>query len=285
MITNNLKTIYYRGYLKSCNYRCGYCPFSKNEMSKEELKKDKECLDKFIKYLDSSADSAVTVFFIPYGEVLIHDYYLETIADLSSRDYIDKICVQTNNSFDLHKLTYSDKIRLWCSYHPTQVSFEKFLAKCKDMYEAVYEFSVGAVADYSQIENLTLMRRQLPPDVYMWLNKLRKYSEVEIKEFLNIDPLFGLQLERIKSDTSKCTAGKESVYIDHMGNIYACNISKYKMGNIYDKTFNPANCASPFCSCFLAYSNRTDLQLLNLFKDEKLLRVMKRKSFTYKNPL
>ena len=34
--------ILYRGSLKSCNYRCNYCPFSKHPRSERELLRDRE---------------------------------------------------------------------------------------------------------------------------------------------------------------------------------------------------------------------------------------------------
>ena len=36
------RTVLYRGSLKSCNYRCSYCPFSKHPRSERELLKDRE---------------------------------------------------------------------------------------------------------------------------------------------------------------------------------------------------------------------------------------------------
>ena len=33
--------ILYRGTLKSCNYRCSYCPFAKHPIGNRELQQDK----------------------------------------------------------------------------------------------------------------------------------------------------------------------------------------------------------------------------------------------------
>ena len=38
----NAKTLLYRGSLKSCNYHCSYCPFSKHPQSMRELTIEKE---------------------------------------------------------------------------------------------------------------------------------------------------------------------------------------------------------------------------------------------------
>ena len=45
-------TILYRGSLKSCNYRCGYCPFSKRRGSRREYDRDRE---QWLRFVDSLA--------------------------------------------------------------------------------------------------------------------------------------------------------------------------------------------------------------------------------------
>lgn len=48
--------ILYRGCLKSCNYNCSYCPFSKHGMSVKELEKDKKQWFAFIESLQKQAE-------------------------------------------------------------------------------------------------------------------------------------------------------------------------------------------------------------------------------------
>ena len=45
------RMVLYRGALKSCNYRCGYCPFSKHPQSERELLKIKSNGSVFAKAL------------------------------------------------------------------------------------------------------------------------------------------------------------------------------------------------------------------------------------------
>lgn len=64
------KTISYRGYLKSCNYSCSYCPFSKHRASVSELEKDRQS---FVRFCDSMENRAAefsvgAVFVVPYGK-------------------------------------------------------------------------------------------------------------------------------------------------------------------------------------------------------------------------
>ena len=47
--------VLYRGSLKSCNYHCSYCPFSKHPMSERELDRDLMQWCSFVKRLMKKA--------------------------------------------------------------------------------------------------------------------------------------------------------------------------------------------------------------------------------------
>ncbi len=86
-------TIVYRGSLKSCNYHCSYCPFSKHKMSDRELEKDRECWTAFCESVKKRVNtfSIGAVFITPYGEALIHHWYWEGLACLSNLEGIPGI--------------------------------------------------------------------------------------------------------------------------------------------------------------------------------------------------
>lgn len=96
------KTVYYRGILKSCNYSCSYCPFSKTPFSLKQLEKDKEALERFCSRIETMED--VGIMFLPYGEALIHSYYFEQMSRLGKQDNIRFLACQTNLSFDIETL-------------------------------------------------------------------------------------------------------------------------------------------------------------------------------------
>ena len=62
--------ILYRGSLKSCNYYCSYCPFSKRKISQKELEKDKEQWDAFVMSLTEKGGAlgVRALMVVPYGE-------------------------------------------------------------------------------------------------------------------------------------------------------------------------------------------------------------------------
>ena len=78
-ITGGKRTVSYRGNLKSCNYRCSYCPFSKHRSTAAELEKDRQ---NFLRFCDSVEEretelSIGAVFVVPYGEASVHRWYWE----------------------------------------------------------------------------------------------------------------------------------------------------------------------------------------------------------------
>lgn len=263
----NLKTIYYRGLLRSCNYKCSYCPFHFPHHS--DFSADENALKRFCERIHEQ-DGKLTVMFVPQGEALIQEYYHHAIAALCGFDNISIIGCQTNLSFDVKKLssivTYNSfKLSLWCTFHPSRVSLSDFLKQCERLIEGGIKFCVGAVGAPAAIPVLKELRRKLPSAIYMWINILKglsNYTNDDLEVFSDLDPLFRLELENYPADPALCIAGRESIFVEGNGDYFACNISKVKLGNFYreEKIVPPKICLSKKCSCFLAYSNRIELR-------------------------
>ena len=268
------KTIYYRGFLKSCNYRCSYCPFSKKPDSPRQIEKDREALERFCGRTELFTDTGIML--LPYGEALIHPYYHEQMERLVRRDHVRFLACQTNLSFDidttLSRYTNPGKLKLWCSFHPSQTTVEDFISQCRKLKRYGIPFSVGAVGDPEMLPVIQRLRRQLDPDVYLWINDMdgrrRAYTGEETEAFAKLDPLFVLEQKKLPADIMKCRGGQDSVFVNGKGEMYACNISKIPLGNIYQEepaSMDQRACRSKTCSCYLAYSNRLDLEELKVF--------------------
>ncbi|MCL1790259.1 MAG: STM4011 family radical SAM protein [Peptococcaceae bacterium] len=341
--TKHHNTIYYRGLLRSCNYRCSYCPFHKTSRSthtKEEVytkeetpikegtqaqerayakkealdrerARDRLALEKFCAKVPEIGNN-LSVMFVPHGEALIHSYYQEALAQLCASASIAKVGCQTNLSFSVENflghLGFSpknqsrrdmnntksvlSKIRLWCTFHPTQTSLDQFLKQCQELYQNKILFSVGAVGLPKHTEILTELRRLLPRNIYLWINAAEgmniTYTQHDISNLLAIDPLFIYELQDHPAQPAHCRGGKESFFVEANGTIFPCLISRNKLGNIYDpQPFSPPPTSSSLppnptpvpvplnhktpptpskiirntrsCHCYLAYSNRTDI--------------------------
>lgn len=271
------KTVVYRGSLKSCNYRCSYCPFSKHRALKGETEKDREALLRFCNSIKERAESENigAVFITSYGEAAIYEYYWDAMAGLSQTSSVEYVGIQTNLSFDVFHVTgrfeksggLKEKLRLWATFHPEMTAAEDFAEKCRILTGMGVSVCAGAVGVPENIRLIKNLRVLLPPEVYLWINKMdglgRSYTREEINAFLSADPFFENELKLHAADPDMC-AGR--CFVESDGKVHTCNISRTKPANWYDSSpeeiWSPL-CTRKICSCYLAYGGRTDFE--NLF--------------------
>ena len=300
------KTICYRGSLKSCNYRCSYCPFSKHRASVQELEKDRQ---NFGRFCESIADRAAefdigAVFVVPYGEASIHRWYWEGLGRLAGLDSLERVGLQTNLSFSVEECLaifdlYSGdanrengreidrgisgaarrKLCIWATFHPEMTDMETFVDKCHRLADSGVNLCVGAVGAPQNILLLGRLRERLSPDLYLWINKMdglgRAYTEEEKRAFLELDPFFGLECGSPAADVAMCS---DRCFVEADGRIRACNIGRIKEGNWYqseqEEIFRPL-CGKKRCSCYLAYGGRVDFEGRQFFGAYPIFRVPK----------
>lgn len=293
------KQIFYRGHIKSCNYSCEYCPFSKH-ISQRELEKDLSELERFVSFMENNV-YAGAVMITPYGEALIHEYYWRAMAKLSRIPEIDLVGCQTNLSFPINRMLAiyeeaggcKEKLRLWCTFHPSVVSSESFLGQCEILNAEKISYCIGCVGVPENIEILVKVRKELSQDIYMWVNPMdglgRTYTQDEIEVFTKIDIFFPYLLKRKKAQPQKCKGCRgESLFVSSNGDITPCNISRKKLGNIYELLDNNRQsedtdskdneiikCGQRECSCFLAYCNRLDYPELLFYGKYPAFRIPK----------
>ena len=283
---SELEHIAYRGYLRSCNYRCAYCPFSKQRSSAGELAQDKAALKRFVDKVEQLQGS-LTIQLLPYGEALIHDYYWQALAELSQLRQVRAVGCQTNLSFDVGSALalfaqaggVVSKLRLWGTFHPTMTTVPDFAAQCTALRQKGVRFSTGAVGDPAHLAEITALRQALPADVYLWINRLdglkRPYTAAERTAFAAIDPYFALELSEPAADAAKCSGGRRSLFVQSDGACYSCNVSRRKLGNFYveDRLAETGRCSARRCSCYLAYALREDIAPLTFFDQHPAFRV------------
>lgn len=226
------KQFFYRGYLTSCNYSCGYCPFSKRKMTEEQRRNDQEALEKFLCQMEGETEKHALLI-VPYGEALIQEYYWVAMARFSQIPSEEYIGCQTNLSFPVGKMLSvyeasggeKQKLRLWCTFHPSMTTVETFVMQCEQLEQAGIAYCVGAVGNPDEIFQIQKLREQLPEHVYVWINQMdgrkRNYTEEEIRRFQEIDPYFTLELRHYPADSSKC---RKSVFQEADGSRYFCNL-------------------------------------------------------------
>lgn len=245
-------------------------------MTERQKDRDREALWNFIAQMKKE-NNKHAVQIVPYGEALVHTYYWHAMAELSQIELLEYIGCQTNFSFPVEKMLgiyeeyhgKKEKLRLWCTFHPSMTTIERFVEQCRKLELAGIAFSVGMVGNPKEIPTLLELRKQTPDSIYVWVNKMdgrkESYTAEELEIFEKIDPYFSLQMEHRKADLQKC---RQSVFYEADGSKYFCNLHAASKGKAVGN-----GCGRRECNCYLAYSNRTDMEELLFFQPYPAFRI------------
>jgi len=280
-------SILYRGPLSSCNYGCDYCPFAKHRETYQEHEHDRSALERFLNWVGSRSQDRIAVFFTPWGEALVRRRYQEAFVRLSALPQVTKVAIQTNLSCRLDWTERCDKskIALWTTYHPSQTTRERFLAKCQELIARDVRFSVGVVGLKEHVQEIEALRKALPEQVYLWINAYKRlpdyYTPDEMRDLSNIDPLFPLNTRHYASLGHPCHAGHGVISVDGDGVVRRCHFIKRPIGNIYNADFEQCLserlCTNVSCHCHIGYVHMPELHLDEVFGDGILERIPARR--------
>ncbi|MFD1261838.1 STM4011 family radical SAM protein [Entomomonas asaccharolytica] len=278
-------TVMYRGALETCNYACDYCPFAKRKETKQKKIEDIVGLDNFINWIAKQTDINFNVFFTPWGEALVFKRYQQAVKQLTVMPHVNKVIFQTNLSGKLDFLAEinSLKLRLWCTYHPTEVPRKKFIDKTKQLDCNNVKYSVGMVGKPNLFDEIKQLRNELNPNTYLWINAYVDnnqhyiYTEEQRLFLSTIDSLFSFN----KSYVSKgllCFAGENAIVVDEFGKIYRCHFIKQAIGSIHDNNWQQIlqerPCTRANCDCHIGYIFVKSLDFKRIFGEQTLERIM-----------
>lgn len=276
-------SILYRGPLSSCNYGCVYCPFAKHQESDEEHAADAAALERFVAWVGARPQDTISVFFTPWGESLIRRRYQRALVRLTNLPNVAKAAIQTNGSCRLDWAEECDKSRLglWVTYHPTQTSRNRFVARCTEMEQRGIRFSVGVVGLKENFEEIEALRSELPPNIYLWVNAFKRldhyYSSEDVDFLQAMDPLFPVNNQRHHSLGRPCRTGQSVISVDGDGVIRRCHFIKTPLGNIYETgwetVLSERLCTNQTCGCHIGYVHMNELELYDTFADGILERI------------
>ncbi|WP_166821404.1 STM4011 family radical SAM protein [Thalassoroseus pseudoceratinae] len=279
-------TILYRGPLSSCNYACEYCPFAKHHETAAELATDRRALERFTDWVLNDAVGKLAIFFTPWGEALTRRWYHDAFRRLSHADHIQRVVAQTNLSGPLDWLrdTRTDRVALWCTYHPSETSRTGFLTRCKQLQDFGIQHSVGMVGRPQDFDEITVMRAELPPETYLWINAYDSgdgtkfpYSPTERNRLTEIDPYFPTNIVDHPSLGRDCRTGRSVISVDGDGTIRRCHFVRTPIGNIYDPDWQSAltsrPCPNNTCGCHIGYVHMPELGQEAIYGDEILARI------------
>ncbi len=287
-------SILYRGPLSSCNYACPYCPFAKHAETRAEHDADARALARFLDWVEQRDGDRISVFFTPWGEALIRKRYQQALVQLTNLPHVEKAAIQTNLSCRLDWIDRCDtrRLGLWATFHPGEVSQDRFLARCRELDRRGVRFSVGVVGLKEHAEEIEALRRELPPHIYLWINAYKRvpdyYTPVEIEQLTAIDPLFPINNQRHPSLGRACRCGTSVISVDGDGTIRRCHFIRTPIGNIYEPGFErllePRPCPNTTCGCHIGYVHMEDLALYDVFGQGVLERIPARPIWLEEGP-
>ncbi|MEU5790522.1 STM4011 family radical SAM protein [Micromonospora purpureochromogenes] len=273
--------ILYRGPLASCNYDCPYCPFAKRRDPPELLREDRAALARFTDWVVSTGDLRLSVLFTPWGEGLTRRWYREAMVSLSHLPHVDRVVIQTNLATRVDWLADADarSAALWTTYHPGQVSRERFLARCARLSELGIRYSVGVVGLPEHLDEARALRAALPAEVYLWVNAAegRRYSAAEEATWTELDPHFAYSVRPHLSLDRPCHAGETAISVLGDGTVRRCHFVPAPIGNLYDGSWRaalrPRPCVNAICDCHIGYVHLKPLGLRDVFAGGLLERI------------
>jgi MoaA/NifB/PqqE/SkfB family radical SAM enzyme len=277
-------SVLYRGPLSSCNYACGYCPFAKRRETAEELDADRRALGRFTEWaLGRDPGDRIAILFTPWGEALTRRWYREALIRLSHAPQVARVAIQTNlsDSPDWAGRADRDRLALWATYHPGEVSRPTFLGRCRILDRLGVRYSVGVVGLREHLGEVEALREELAPDVYLWVNAYKRgpgyYDEGDLRRFESVDPLFPVNNRKHPSLGRACRAGRSVVSVDGDGTMRRCHFIREPIGNLYDPGFESAlierPCTNETCGCHIGYVHLDRLKLYDTFGDGVLERI------------
>ncbi|WP_245204377.1 STM4011 family radical SAM protein [Kitasatospora sp. RG8] len=276
-------TLLYRGPLSSCDYDCPYCPFAKRRDTPEQLRADRTALERFTGWAAGRGGTGDTLslLFTPWGEGLVRSWYRRALVELSHLPHVRRVAIQTNLSCRTDWLAEADltSLALWVTYHPGQVGYERFLARCRALDRLGVRYSVGVVGRPEHLAEARRLRAALSPAVYLWINAAEglTYTDTEAADWHAVDPHFGYSRHAHPSAGRPCRTGESVLSVDGEGTVRRCHFVRDVLGNLYDGSYRPhlraRPCPLPVCDCHIGYVHLETLPLYDVFAGGVLERV------------
>ncbi|KIF05510.1 radical SAM protein [Streptomyces sp. RSD-27] len=274
-------TILYRGPLASCDYDCPYCPFAKRRDSPDLLRADRAALERFTAWAGAATGDRLRILFTPWGEGLVRSWYRRALVELSHLPHVERVAIQTNLSCRTDWLADADPgtLALWCTYHPGQTPYDRFLTKVHDLAGRGVRHSVGIVGLPENLAPARRLRADLPAHVYLWVNAAEghAYADAEADAWTALDPLFPYSRRPHRSAGLPCRTGESVVSVDGEGTVRRCHFVRAELGNLYDGSYRaalgPRPCPLAVCDCHIGYVHLETLPLYDVFAGGVLERV------------
>jgi hypothetical protein len=193
------------------------------------------------------------------------------------------VAVQTNLSCRLDWLEGADlgTLALWCTYHPSQVTRERFLTKHRELTRRGVRHSVcivGIVEQPEHLESARRLRTELDPATYALLSvnaaEGRAYTDAEAAQWTENRPAVPGVATCPPVASSACRTGESVISVDGAGRVRRRHfVSRTDpggdLGNLYDGSFRntlgPRPCPLLQCDCHIGHVHMPELGLYLVF--------------------
>jgi sulfatase maturation enzyme AslB (radical SAM superfamily) len=252
-----------------CNFRCPYCYLTEKQRSKKKTVFSHHSPEEWSEALDVFRDKHLEFYFTG-GEPLLVDDFIVLLNKLVEKEYVSSIRIDSNlSNFDkFQKQVSNNKIKFLASFHPTQISLDKFVLKAESLTARNMLSMVNVVASR---ENMQLLK--IPPhklaDYFsekgMYLNVAKDFHRglkqgysPEYREYVDKlqHPMDNLHMNMGNSHKGVlCGGGGHYISVNRHGNIYSCGGKEHgNIFNTYRLPENPIYCNSEACPSIVSYS-------------------------------
>lgn len=241
----------FNGRYAHCNYACPYCYVATSVNKGMHFNYDVETWEKaFEKHFKDKE----IIFYFSYGEPMMAGNVFYDVLEMIGRHPTWEVRMTSNVSLSLKRLletrvAQEGRLNINASFHPTQISINKFLEKCDEIREHGIEPSVIYVMYPEQIDDLEgymLLFRERGYRVHIrafrGLYKGKKYPQAytykqwrQTAKYMDIGN-FKYQLHAVNGLGRMSMLGMSHILVDNLGKIEMCDsyVGDRHYGNIFD---------------------------------------------------
>lgn len=256
-----------------CNFRCPYCYVPKEKIKNRKTMFSHHSPDEWLKSLEVFDDRYLELYFTG-GEPTLFDDFLYFLGEMVNMENVHSVRIDSNLARvdSLVKNVRSSKVKILASFHPSQISKEKFFAKAAKLRDLDMIGLINIVASKENMSILNTSPHELTKeleDAGYFLNVAKdfhrglKYGYNKIyREYIDKlqHPIDNEYMNfRDHNRGMLCGSGKHYVFFNRHGNIYSCG-NKFH-GNLFKRDFKlPESlsvCSLSKCPSIISYSFST----------------------------
>lgn len=250
--TKTLVLWQYNGRYAHCNYACPYCYVATSVNKGMHIVHE---LDEWEKAFERHFGNKDTVFYFSYGEPTMGGKHFYDALEMIGRHPNWQARMTSNVSIPLDRLLSTTlakegRLNINASFHPTQVSVEKFIEQCNNIRKAGIEPSVIYVMYPDQIDDFETKyypefeknHYRVHIRAFRGLYHGKKYPQMYTKEqwektarYMDMTN-FKYQLHAVMGLGRMSNLGMTHILVDNYGKIEMCDsyVGDRHYGNVFD---------------------------------------------------